>query len=169
MPDIVQHVVGLVYVMAPAFVGDMAPPFVRYWPWWNAPISTRWLGSHKTVVGFAFGVAAAVGTACVQSRVGWADALVRPDGWLSLGLRMGIGAMAGDSVKSFFKRRVGIAPGRPWIPADQLDYAMGALLLAWPRLRLTASDVLIILLLSFVGHFIVTRIGYWLGVLDVKY
>jgi hypothetical protein len=32
-----------------------------------------------------------------------------------------------DSVKSFVKRRVGIAPGAPWIPFDQLDFVIGAL------------------------------------------
>jgi CDP-2,3-bis-(O-geranylgeranyl)-sn-glycerol synthase len=72
-------------------------------------------------------------------------------------------------VKSFFKRRLGIAPGKPWIPADQLDYVVGALALVWSRFELSWTDVLIIALVSFAGHFVVTRIGYWLGVRDVKF
>ena len=37
----------------------MAPPFVRSWGGWNPPISRHWLGGHKTVVGFAAGLAGA--------------------------------------------------------------------------------------------------------------
>ena len=36
------------------------------------------------------------------------------------------------------------------------------------RFYFTWADVLIIALVSFAGHFIVTRIGYRLGVRDVK-
>ena len=46
----VQHVLQLVYLMLPAYLANMVPPFARYWPGWNGPISRRWLGDHKTVV-----------------------------------------------------------------------------------------------------------------------
>jgi CDP-2,3-bis-(O-geranylgeranyl)-sn-glycerol synthase len=164
-----ERLTQLVYLMAPAFVADMAPPFVRYWPWWNRPISERWLGSHKTVVGFVFGVLAAVLTTFAQSRIAWSGALGSYEDWLLLGALFGVGAMAGDSVKSFFKRRLRIAPGKPWIPADQLDYVVGALALVWSRFDLSWTDVATIALVSFTGHFVVTRIGYWLGVRDVKF
>ena len=39
---------------------------------------------------------------------------------------MGLGAGVGDAVKSFFKRRVGIAPGSSWLFFDQLDFFVGA-------------------------------------------
>jgi CDP-2,3-bis-(O-geranylgeranyl)-sn-glycerol synthase len=162
------RVAELLYFMAPAYLADMAPPFVKYWPWWNRPIAQRRLGSHKTVVGFAFGVLAALATAFVQSRLQWEGGITPYDDWPALGLRFGVGAMAGDSLKSLIKRRLGIAPGRPWVPADQLDYVAGALALVWCRVFLSAGDVLVIAALSFVGQLIVTRIGYWLGVRDVK-
>lgn len=40
------------------------------------------------------------------------------------------GALLGDIVESFFKRRVGIARGADWIPFDQLDFLLGAILLS---------------------------------------
>ena len=46
----------LVYFMAPAYVANMSAPLIKYWTGWNRPISRRWLGSHKTVMGFAIGV-----------------------------------------------------------------------------------------------------------------
>jgi len=51
----VLHVLQLIYLMLPAYLANMAPPFTRFWPGWNRPISRRWLGDHKTVVGFAQG------------------------------------------------------------------------------------------------------------------
>jgi CDP-2,3-bis-(O-geranylgeranyl)-sn-glycerol synthase len=164
----VLRIAQLVYFMAPAYLANMAPPFVKYWTRWNRPISERWLGSHKTAIGFGLGVLAALLTTLVQSRLQWRGGLLSYDQWPTLGLLFGVGAMAGDSVKSFVKRRVGIPPGRPWIPADQLDYAVGALLLVWSRVHLSWVDVTTVLVIGFLGHFIVSRIGYQLGVRDVK-
>jgi CDP-2,3-bis-(O-geranylgeranyl)-sn-glycerol synthase len=164
-----SHVAALLYFMAPAYVANMAPPFIRYWRGWNRPISARWLGDHKTVMGFAAGVSAAVLMTFVQSRIAWEGGLISYDYWLELGLRFGGGAMAGDSVKSFAKRRVGIAPGKPWIPWDQLDFVLGALSLVAGRAVLFWSDLVMILVLSLVGHIVVTRVAYWIGIRDVKW
>jgi len=40
------------------------------------------------------------------------------------------GALLGDIVKSFFKRRIGRDRGQDWIPFDQLDFIVGALILS---------------------------------------
>jgi CDP-diglyceride synthetase len=164
-----SRVARLVYFMAPAYVANMTPPFVRYWRGWNRPISVRWLGSHKTVVGFAAGVLAAVVVTLVQSRIAWPGGLVAYDHWVALGLRFGVGAMAGDAAKSFVKRRLAIAPGKPWIPWDQVDFVLGALALVWGQAALSWPDVAIILVLSVTGHVLVSRVGYWTGIRDVKW
>ncbi len=39
------------------------------------------------------------------------------------------GALLGDIVESFFKRRMGRERGQDWIPFDQLDFVVGALIL----------------------------------------
>jgi len=99
-----------------------------------------------------------------QSLIGWPAGLSPDRGWLDLGVRFGIGAMAGDAVKSFFKRRVGIRPGQPWIPFDQLDFIVGALALVWPVSDLSWWDVPLILTFSAGGHVVVNHAGFWLGV-----
>ncbi len=161
--------VQLLYFMAPAYVANMAPPFVRYWPGWNRPISERRLGSHKTVMGFGAGVLGAVLVAFIQSRLAWEGSLVTDGAWVDLGVRFGAGAMTGDCVKSFFKRRAGVTPGKPWIPFDQLDFVLGALLFVWPRVALGWGDLAIVLGLSFGGHILVNHLGYWLGVRDARW
>jgi hypothetical protein len=70
--------------MAPAYVANMSPPLVKYWRVWNRPISPRWLGSHKTVVGFAAGLLGAVVTTLVQHVIGHTAGIVASRATLSL-------------------------------------------------------------------------------------
>jgi len=163
------HVLQLLYFMVPAYAANMTPPFVKYWKGWNPPIARRQLGDHKTVLGFTFGVCTAVLVTFIQSRIAWEGSLMRYEQWLALGLRLGIGAMAGDSAKSFVKRRVGIPPGGSWIPFDQLDFVIGALVLTWGRAPLSLLDYALILALSAGGGVLITHSGYWLGIRDTKW
>jgi CDP-2,3-bis-(O-geranylgeranyl)-sn-glycerol synthase len=41
------------------------------------------------------------------------------------------GALLGDIIKSFFKRRAGIKRGEDWIPFDQIDFVLGVLLFSF--------------------------------------
>ena len=159
----------LLYFMAPAYVANMSAPLVKYSRGWNRPISPRWLGSHKTVLGFAAGLLGALATTLVQHLIGGKTGIVDYGRWVELGLRFGLGAMAGDCVKSFFKRRRRIPPGQPWIPFDQLDFVLGALVLVGPRATLGLGDVAIVLGLSFAGHILANHTAYWLGIREVKW
>jgi CDP-2,3-bis-(O-geranylgeranyl)-sn-glycerol synthase len=158
----------LVYLMLPVYLANMAPPFVKYWRGWNHPISRRWLGDHKTVMGFAFGVAAAVAVTFAQSQI-WADGLVNYDHWLALGFACGFGALGGDALKSFIKRRIGIAPGVSWIPADQLDFVVGGLVGLSVFVALDLTDVVVILVASFVGDMVVNHVSFQLGIRDTRW
>ena len=155
--------------MVPAYVANMTPPFVKHWKGWNPPIARRQLGGHKTVLGFTSGVCTAVLATFIQSRVAWEGSLVTYEHWPALGLRFGMGAMAGDSAKSFVKRRVGIPPGRSWFPFDQLDFVIGALALTWHRAPLSLLDYALILAVSAGGDIVVNHLGYWMGIRDTKW
>ncbi len=50
------------------------------------------------------------------------------------------GALLGDLIESFFKRRIGKDRGQDWIPFDQLDFLVGALLFS-----LVISELLLLL------------------------
>jgi CDP-2,3-bis-(O-geranylgeranyl)-sn-glycerol synthase len=164
-----MRLLELVYFMLPAYVANMSPPFTRFWHGWNAPINRRLLGDHKTVVGFALGVAMGVAAAFVQSRIDWERSLWPASSWLAVGVAMGFGAMAGDSAKSFVKRRIGVAPGKPWIPFDQLDFPIGALLLAWPLVTLSWTDAAIVLVFTFVADIAVNHVSFWLKIRDTRW
>ena len=163
------RVAQLLYLMAPAYLANMTPPFTRFWRGWNRPVSERWLGSHKTVVGAVAGVIVAVMTAWLQASLGWRGGIVDYGRWPLVGLLLGVGAMAGDVAKSYFKRRLRIAPGARWIPADQLDFVIGALVLIAPLARLAWLDVAAIVAISFLGDVAVNHVAFWLGVRDTKW
>lgn len=50
---------------------------------------------------------------------------------IPLVLSLCFGALLGDIVESFFKRRIGKERGEDWIPFDQLDFLIGALVLSF--------------------------------------
>ncbi|MGE5730431.1 MAG: CDP-archaeol synthase, partial [Gemmatimonas sp.] len=71
--------------------------------------------------------------------------------------------------KSYCKRRIGIAPGGRWIPADQLDFVIGAVALIAPLARFTLLDVATILAISFVGDLAVNQIAFRLGIRETMW
>lgn len=164
-----NRAVQLLYLMAPAYLANMTPPFVRFWHGWNRPICERWLGSHKTVVGAASGIFVAMATASVQRAIAWDGSLIPNARWPLVGLLLGIGAIGGDAIKSFAKRRVGIVPGQRWIPFDQLDFVVGALALVAAWAALSWADVGVVLVLSFGGDIAVNQIAYRLGIRETKW
>jgi CDP-2,3-bis-(O-geranylgeranyl)-sn-glycerol synthase len=53
-----------------------------------------------------------------------------------------------------------------WIPADQLDFVIGALALIAPLVMLSWWDVTITLAISFIGDIVVNQLAFRLGVRD---
>jgi CDP-2,3-bis-(O-geranylgeranyl)-sn-glycerol synthase len=82
---------------------------------------------------------------------------------LILGSLLGLGAIIGDSVKSFFKRQFNVAPGSSWVPFDQIDYILGGLIFSLPysSAYLISTFPYIETFVIWVGlHFISTFVGY---------
>jgi CDP-2,3-bis-(O-geranylgeranyl)-sn-glycerol synthase len=127
------------------------------------------LGKGKTVRGFFVGVFFAITVAVVQSFLHYTFNPV------AFGLLMGTGAMLGDLVKSFFKRRLNVQSGRPFPPFDQLDFIAGALAMYYilgPYVlndfyQLSWQALLVIVVLTPLAHLSLNVIGYKLGLKDV--
>ena len=151
------------YFFIPAYIANMTPVFIRKWNVFSWPLSKKLFGAHKTWRGLIFGVFAAVIVAGLQDLI-WPSLSVAPGEWPAIGFLLGFGALAGDAVKSFFKRKAGVKPGGRWIPWDQIDYIIGALLLVSIVHFPGWNVVIILLIISFIGHFVVSKIGYAMGI-----
>jgi CDP-2,3-bis-(O-geranylgeranyl)-sn-glycerol synthase len=168
--------------MLPAYFANMAPVLVKdSFKFLARPLDFNKklnkkpiFGSHKTLRGLIAGIILGVIIASVQFKLYnlsfFANiSLIDYSNWFLIGLLMGAGAIFGDLVKSFFKRRVNIKPGGRWIPFDQLDYVIGALLLV-SIIYIPSIEVIITsLILSFVLHIAVNHLAYYLGISKVKW
>src|SRR5262245_29750627 len=111
-------------------------------------------GANKTYRGI---VAVALGSAAGYSLQSLVPELQPPVfrafsalGLASFGLTMGAAAMLSELANSFLKRQLDIAPGAPgggpgtlvFYVLDQVDFLLGAWLVAWPWVTPTLSRVL---------------------------
>ena len=126
-------------------------------------------GTHKTWRGLICGVAAGIIAIWIQQlayiHYQWAVNLSDGVDYDSLpifllGALLGFGALTGDAIKSFFKRRVGQNAGDSWFPFDQLDYIAGGLLASSLVVRLEVAQYVWIVLLWFLMHLLSSYIGY---------
>src|SRR3989338_79703 len=81
-----------------------------------------------------------------------------------LGFFIGFGALFGDLVKSFFKRRIGIGRGRPLPFFDQIDFILGAYLFASFLVPIKISWIILFVIITTVFHLMANFIAYLLKV-----
>jgi len=160
-----MNIMLVFYLMIPAYLANMAPALIgRYFP--RIPMDfglslgkVRIFGDNKTWAGFVSGVVVAVIVGFILSKIYWPFDFSAVY-WSGL---VGLGAMAGDAVKSFFKRRVNIKPGQSWIPFDQVDFTIGALILGSFVFFPGWLYAILVVVISAVGHILINHLGYYLG------
>ena len=166
-----------IYFMLPAYFANMAPVLAKnMFRKLTLPIDfnirigkNAVLGKNKTYRGLVAGILVAIIITYIQFFLNenniLADlALVDYSNWLLIGFLLGFGAMFGDMVKSFVKRRLGLKPGMPFVPFDQLDFVFGALIFIYPIARLSLEKMAIILFISFILHMIINHIAFYTGI-----
>ena len=71
--------------------------------------------------------------------------------------------------KAFFKRRIDIPPGLPWIPADQLDFTVAGMIVLSLWVPLTWPDAFWIAVVSFTGDILINHAAFYLGVRNTRW
>ncbi len=162
------------YFFLPAYFANMAPLLFKWVPFLDKPIHQKLFGAHKTWRGIV--AAAIIGTLAFWLQqylytVGFQQfALIDyADFSVWLGFFLGLGAILGDLVKSYYKRKDKIAPGEPWIPFDQLDFVVGGIIGSFFIYVPAAEVVVTLLIVSPFLHIAATRVGYWLGIRKEKW
>lgn len=164
----------IIWLFLPAYAANMAASIFKL-KFLDFPIQGKFFGSHKTYRGFFFGIIFALVIAWWQKilfslhffqKISY---LNYTKNFLLIGFLLGFGALLGDLIESFFKRRIGIAPGQKWIPFDQIDYTGGALLFIsflWlPSFEFISTS----LILNFFLHIFINHLGFWLGIRKSKW
>jgi CDP-2,3-bis-(O-geranylgeranyl)-sn-glycerol synthase len=177
---IILPVVSAFWVMLPAYLpnpvaalcgGGLAVDLGR-----NYSDGRRVFGDGKTYRGLVAGILAGILIGLLQV---WLQGL---PGWtflpqqtlLSITL-LAVGALLGDLVKSFFKRRFGKERGAKWPVADMYDLVLGALVLllvfdpGWLFAVVTLPVLVVILILTPVLHRAMNILGYLVKVKEVPW
>lgn len=174
-----------IYFYSPGALANMGAVISRFVPGFNQlrqPIDFgltlrgyRLVGDHKTVGGFLFGVLFGVLVGLIKFI--WIDPHL-PDlllfelSFLSnlwLSLLLSVGAVSGDLLKSLLKRQLNVDPHKPFVPFDEIDHSLTAMLLAkiffpisWTMVGLTVFIYIFI-------HATSNVIGYLLKIKKVPY
>ncbi len=119
------------------------------------------LGSHKTFRGFLAGLIVGTLVGLVQTLL-FENVLIQYDSRFHydvfLGFVLSLGALTGDLVESFVKRRLNRSPGSSLPVADQIDFILGAFLFSIPVSPPSLLSAVIILLITIPMH-LITNLG----------
>ena len=175
----------MLFLLMPAGIANTAPVWgakIKGLKKFKTPIDlglkykgVRWLGDHKTyrglllglVVGGLMGLLQEIAiyyftyfenlAATITSYSPFDDI-----NWILLGAALGLFALIGDAIKSFFKRRLHIAPGKAWPVLDQVDYILGAFIVVGFLFSLTPTHYWLGLLAYGLVHPVVSYTAYLL-------
>lgn len=173
-----EIIITTLYFLLPAYLANMAPPLFGNAGWLKflaKPVDggiklgdDYLFGSGKTWRGL-------VSAAIVGDIIAGIQSLLYSNfyfseislinyhrSWLIFGFCAGLGAILGDLVKSFFKRRVHIASGRPWPVFDQLDFIIGFFVATYWLVRPDWQIMLTAVLMTLVLHPLTNIIAYFL-------
>lgn len=82
---------------------------------------------------------------------------------------MAAAAMAGDLLASFVKRRLGLPPSSQALGLDQVPESLLPLLAGSQALSLTGADIVLAVVIFFLGELLLARLFYRLGWRDKPY
>jgi len=175
-----DSILQAVYFMLPAYIANSLPVVftnIHIGDFFEKPIDlgrkwrgVRIFGDNKTVKGYLVGVLGGV-IVCFAQFLFYAHGYLHQIsvvnytfvGSLVIGFLLGFGALVGDSVKSFVKRRVGIAPGKPFPIFDQIDYVIGSLVFVLIAIALPLDVLLAVIIISPIFPIVANLIAYYLG------
>jgi len=129
----------------------------------------RILGDGVTIRGSLLGILSGVAVGVLMVYVESITASPRGTEKILLAFLLSTGAIAGDAVGSFVKRRLNIPRGAPAPLLDQLNFVVGGLLFASIINPIKLETILILLILTPIGHLIVNVTGYHLKLKDVPW
>ena len=144
-------ILASIWLYLPAYFANAAPLALGGGP----PLDggEKWLdgkpflGGHKTLRGCIVGILFGLLIGIFQ-------------GSYVIGFTQGLGAILGDLISSFFKRRWDFAPGEGFPLLDQLDFIVAAIILSQPYTRASLQEMLIILVVTVPVHYFMNYVSW---------
>ncbi|MEX1997284.1 MAG: CDP-archaeol synthase [Candidatus Andersenbacteria bacterium] len=167
-------IIAVLWFFLPALVANIAPVLAARYRWlprlaypldgYRIITGERILGDNKTMRGLIMGLLFGSVTGLLQyfGQVLVPEPIVllpHPGFAFFWGAWLALGALLGDALKSFIKRRRYLAPGKSWIPFDQIDVVIGVLLLTQWWQPLTLLQIIVALVVVGIAMYITSVLG----------
>jgi len=180
-------ILSCLYFFLPAYFTNMTPPLIRragIFNFLDKPVDfgKKFLGQpifgkNKCWRGVIFGIIVGMLVIWGQSWLYQRYEAVREISFLNyqkidilfFGFLISVGAVFGDLLFAFIKRRLKMEPGARFLPFDQTNYVIGAALFLTPFLKIDILIWITLFILTFLLHIIVNRIGYCLKLHRAKW
>jgi len=177
-----MFIIQALYFFLPAYVSNMTPVIFGRYNILQKPIDFNkkvnnkpMLGAHKTWGGLLYGTIAGTAIFYVQQELYSIPVFQSLSLFnynqspIILGILLASGALIGDAVKSFFKRRMNKNDGEAWFPFDQIDYVIGALVCAAPLYVPSLKIIMALLVLAPFLHYAANHIAFFLRLKSVNW
>ncbi len=152
-------------------IANAAPVLLRRINILSKPINVKFFGENKTWRGFIGGTL--VGTLSFPILAYFAQInLTYPENVIKLIVfcfLLSFGALLGDLVKSFFKRRSGVLSGASWAPWDQIDYVLGAIVLTYIFIQYSLANMILYIIIGGAISTLAHRSAYFLRMINTKF
>ncbi|MEM7813760.1 MAG: CDP-2,3-bis-(O-geranylgeranyl)-sn-glycerol synthase [Candidatus Aenigmatarchaeota archaeon] len=178
LPEIIVALAQALWFVAPAWAANAFPPLTGG----CIPLDCRIVWRGKRLLGDSKTVEGTLGGLVFGCFIGWLQMLAQPafppELWSDLGLfeltpvlvaLIALGALAGDIIGSAAKRRIGLPPGSPFWPFDQLGFIIFAMLFASLVLALPLAALVVALVLTLFVHWFGNLLGYAMRVKKVPW
>ena len=181
-----QFILSCLYFFLPAYFVNIVPPLIkksRFFQFLDKPIDFNKnflgkpvLGSHKSWRGAIFGII--IGFLIIFSqKLFYQFPAIQKISFLDyqriniylFAFLMSFGAVFGDLLFAFIKRRLGLEPGASFLPFDQINYVIGVFLFLQLFLKFNFMAWFTLLVLTFFLHIIGNYLGYSLGLHKAKW
>ncbi|MEM0372176.1 MAG: CDP-2,3-bis-(O-geranylgeranyl)-sn-glycerol synthase [Ignisphaera sp.] len=127
----------------------------------------RIFGDNKTWEGFIAGIIVGVLTSIIQMFFEVSISLHSL--YLIRGIALGFGAMMGDLIGAFIKRRLGLKPGAPLPLIDQLSFLLVAIAVSLKFIDITFKQFVYIVITTVILHITTNYLAYKLGLKNVPW
>lgn len=180
-----MFIIQSLWYILPAGLANMMPVFVRkHFKFLEIPVDfgkkfrdRPIFGSHKTWRGIIAGIIGSIFLISIQALLYFNFEIFRKISliqfeninFILLGFLLGFGALFGDLVKSFFKRRVNVSPGAKFFPWDQVDFILGALLFSSIIFRPKWYIYIFLILVIPFFHIFFNHFAFWIGIQKTKW
>jgi CDP-2,3-bis-(O-geranylgeranyl)-sn-glycerol synthase len=154
--DILNLIITAIWFILPAYFANATPVIFGKIFRGRFPIDFNKTRNKKPILGLGKTWPGFFGGLLIGTTVGVLQ------GSLLIGFLLSFGALLGDLVKSFFKRRLNVARGKSLPIADQLDFIIGALLLVSIVQVPSLETILILLIITPLIHLGANTIAYLL-------